>query len=60
MAETVNGLYKAEVIEHEGPWRGKNDVEYATLKWVHWFNPLCQGSCPLFRFLYNLQVGRIG
>ncbi len=27
MAETINGLYKAEVIEHEGPWKGKKDVE---------------------------------
>ena len=31
MAETINGLYKSEVIEHEGPWQGKNDVEIATL-----------------------------
>ena len=38
MAETINGLYKSEVIEHEGPWKGKSDVEMATLKWVHWFN----------------------
>ena len=38
MAETINGLYKTEVIEHEGPWQGKNDVEVATLNWVHWFN----------------------
>jgi transposase InsO family protein len=38
MAETINGLYKAEVIEHEGPWKGKKDVEFATLDWVYWFN----------------------
>ena len=38
MAETINGLYKSEVIEHEGPWQGKNDVEIATFDWVHWFN----------------------
>jgi transposase InsO family protein len=38
LAETINGLYKAEVIEHEGPWRGKRDVELATLAWVHWYN----------------------
>ena len=38
MAETINGLYKAEVIEHEGPWQGKKDVAFATLKWVYWFN----------------------
>jgi len=33
-----NRVYKAEVIEHEGPWRGKKDVELATLDWVHWYN----------------------
>lgn len=38
MAETVNGLRKTEVIEHEGPWKGKHDGEFATLEWVHWFN----------------------
>ena len=38
LAETINGLYKTEVIEHEGPWRGKKDVELATLDWVHWYN----------------------
>jgi transposase InsO family protein len=38
LAETINGLYKTEVIEHEGPWSGKKDVEMATLKWVHWYN----------------------
>ena len=38
MAKTVNGLYKTEVIKHEGPWQGKSDVEFATLDWVHWFN----------------------
>ena len=38
MAETVNGLYKAEVIWRQGPWRKKEAVERATLDWVHWFN----------------------
>ena len=38
MAETINGLYKTEVIEHEGPWLEKADVEFATLEWVDWFN----------------------
>ena len=38
MAESVIGLYKAEVIYHKGPWRGLEDVEYATLEWVDWFN----------------------
>jgi len=38
MAETVNGLYKTEVIRHRGPWKQLEDVEYATLEWVDWFN----------------------
>jgi putative transposase len=38
LAESVIGLYKAEVIHRSGPWRGFDDVEYATLEWVAWFN----------------------
>ena len=38
LAESMIGLYKAEVIRHEGPWKGLDDVEYATLEWVDWFN----------------------
>jgi putative transposase len=38
LAETVIGLYKTEVIHRDGPWRGFDDVEYATLEWVAWFN----------------------
>ena len=38
LAETINGLYKAEVIYHEGPWKGLEDVEFATLEWVAWYN----------------------
>jgi transposase InsO family protein len=38
LAETVIGLYKAEVIHHQGPWKGLEDVEYATLIWVAWYN----------------------
>ena len=38
MAETVNGLFKAEVIWRRGPWRSLEAVEYATLEWVDWFN----------------------
>ncbi len=38
LAESVIGLYKAEVIRHAGPWRGLEDVELATLEWVWWFN----------------------
>ena len=38
LAETVNGLYKAEVIHRCGPWRSFDAVEFATLEWVDWFN----------------------
>jgi len=38
LAETVNGLYKTEVIRRCGPWRCLEEVEYATLEWVDWFN----------------------
>ena len=38
LAETINGLYKAEVIHRRGPWRNFDAVEYATLEWVDWFN----------------------
>jgi putative transposase len=38
LAETINGLYKAELIHRRGPWRGLQHVEFATLSWVHWFN----------------------
>jgi transposase InsO family protein len=38
LAETINGLYKAEVIHRRGPWRTVDEVEYATLEWVDWFN----------------------
>ncbi len=38
LAETINGLFKAEVTHRRGPWRGFEAVEYATLEWVDWFN----------------------
>ena len=38
LAETINGLYKAEVIHRRGPWRSLEAVEFATLEWVNWFN----------------------
>lgn len=38
LAETIIGLYKTEVIHHDGPWRGLEHVELATLEWVSWFN----------------------
>ena len=40
LAETVNGLYKSELVygPGQGPWHGVDDVELATLGWVHWYN----------------------
>ncbi len=38
LAETINGLYKPEVIHRCGPWKNLEVVEFATLKWVDWFN----------------------
>ena len=38
LAETINGLYKTEVIRRRGPWRNLEAVEFATLEWVDWFN----------------------
>ena len=46
LAETINGLYKAELIKRRGPWRTKESVELATLQWVHWFNHI--------RLLYSI------
>jgi putative transposase len=38
LAETIIGLYKTELIRRRGPWKGLDQVEYATLEWVDWFN----------------------
>jgi transposase InsO family protein len=38
LAETVIGLFKTEVIRMRGPWKHLEDVEFATLEWVDWFN----------------------
>jgi putative transposase len=38
LAESVIGLFKTELIRQAGPWRSLDDVEYATLEWVAWFN----------------------
>jgi putative transposase len=38
LAESINGLYKTEVIRRRGPWRSLEAVEFATLQWVEWFN----------------------
>jgi len=38
MAETIIGLYKTECVKHDGPFRTVDDLELATLAWVHWWN----------------------
>jgi transposase InsO family protein len=38
LAETINGLFKTEVIRRRGPWRSMEAVEFATLEWVDWYN----------------------
>jgi putative transposase len=38
LAETIIGLYKTELIRRRGPWKGIEDVEFATVEWVDWFN----------------------
>ena len=38
LAETINGLYKAEIIHRRGPWKTREAVELGTLEWVSWFN----------------------
>ena len=37
-AESLIGLYKAECVRHEGPWRGLDDLELGTCDWVSWYN----------------------
>ena len=64
LAETINGLYKAEVIHRRGPWKNKQAVELATLEWVAWFNhhrlmePL--GYIPPAEFEANYHRQRAG
>lgn len=38
LAETINGLYKTELVRRQGPWRNMQALELATLGWVDWFN----------------------
>ena len=46
LAESVNGLYKAELIHRQGPWRTVEEVELATARWVHFWNTTrLHGAC---------------
>ena len=38
LAETIIGLYKTELVRRRGPWKGLDQIEYATLEWVDWSN----------------------
>lgn len=38
LAESIIGLYKTELVRKLGPWKGIEDLEFATLEWVDWFN----------------------
>ena len=63
LAETMNGLYKTEVIRHRGPWGSIEAVEFATLEWVDWFNnrrllePIGNIPPAEFEIAYYRQVG---
>lgn len=50
LAETINGLYKAEVVHRQGPWKTLQSLELATLEWVAWYNDKrlmeCLGDIP--------------
>jgi transposase InsO family protein len=63
LAETINGLYKTEVIRRRGSWRNINEVEFATLEWVDWFNnrrllePIGNIPPAEFEMAYYCQLG---
>ena len=65
LAETINGLYKTEVIHPNGPWRNVDDVEFATLTWVDWFNnrrllePIGNVPPAEFEAMYDQQQGAL-
>lgn len=63
LAEWVIGLFKTGVIRHAGPWKGIDDVEYATLEWVHWFNhhrlPAPLGYLPPAKFEAQFAVPQV-
>ncbi len=64
LAETINGLYKAEVIHQNGPWRSIDEVEFATLEWVDWFNnqrlfePIGNVPPAEFETMYDRKEGK--
>ena len=65
LAETMIGLFKTEVIHHRGPWRNLDEVEYATLEWVGWFNnrrllePIGNVPPAEFEATYHQSAGQL-
>ncbi|AEJ00185.1 Integrase catalytic region [Nitrosomonas sp. Is79A3] len=70
LAETINGLYKAELIHKQGPWKNRESVELATLNWVFWFNhqrllgpigyiPPAEAEAQYYRQLANLDSAKV-
>jgi len=65
LAETINGLYKTELIHPNGPWRNVDEVEFATLEWVAWFNhrrllePIGNVPPAELEAMYEAQSGQV-
>jgi putative transposase len=70
LAETINGLYKAELIHKQGPWKNRESVELATLNWVFWFThqrllgllgyvPPAEAEAQYYRQLANSDSARV-
>lgn len=63
-AEALNKLYKKEVVWREGPWTGRDAVEFATLEWVYWYNhtrphSYCEDHAPAqFEDHYYTEISR--
>ena len=55
-AESLIGLYKTECVRHDGPWRGVDDLELATLSWVHW--SVNQTACTAASDTFHRQSSR--
>lgn len=70
LAETINGLYKTELIHKRGPWKNRESVELATLEWVSWFNhqrllepigyiPPAEAEAQYYRQLANTETASV-
>ncbi len=70
LAETINGLYKTELIHKQGPWKSRESVELATLNWVFWFNhqrllgpigyiPPAEAEAQYYRQLTNSDSAKV-